>query len=275
MNMLLWTTQVTEEHFPLFEQLKNLGYTSVEVPISEGNAEYYRVMAQKIREAGLSCSTVTAMSVDKDPASPDPVVRAAAEDHLKWVVDMTVELGAHLLVGPLFAAHGYFDNPSPVEEARMNSAKVLKKVAQYAASRGVSLSIEFLNRFEIKLLNCSEDCASYLELINEENVGILYDSHHANIEEKSIEEAFTLYGHLFNHIHFSESNRATLGEGQVDWSSTTKALKGLGYKGGIAIEAFASDVEGFSEVAHVWRNLFSDKIQLCEQSINFAKKITA
>ena len=35
-NMLLWSTHVTEEHFPLFAGIKRAGFDGVELPIFEG-----------------------------------------------------------------------------------------------------------------------------------------------------------------------------------------------------------------------------------------------
>ena len=38
MNLLLWTTHVTEEHFPLFAKLKKTGFDGVELPLFAGDA---------------------------------------------------------------------------------------------------------------------------------------------------------------------------------------------------------------------------------------------
>ena len=38
MNLLLWTTHVTSELFPLLGQLKRAGYDGVELPLFEGDA---------------------------------------------------------------------------------------------------------------------------------------------------------------------------------------------------------------------------------------------
>ena len=272
MNLLLWTTHVNEQHFTIFKELKSMGYTGVEVPIFEGDPEHYRAMGIATKEAGLKCIAVTCMGVDNDPASHLPEVRAAGLKSLKWSIDMCTALDAKLLVGPFFAAHGKFDIVGSIDECRNRSAAIIKEAAQYAHTKGVSFSLEFLNRFETFLLNCTSDTAQYLKLVNEPNVGILYDTHHANIEEKSISDAFSEAGHQFNHIHFSESHRGVLGEGQVNWHETKEQLKKLNYQGDFAIEAFAYNVPGFSEVAHVWRALFESKLDLCKSSLQFARE---
>ena len=40
-NMLLWSTHITEEHFPIFAEIKRAGYDGVEIPIFEGDARTF------------------------------------------------------------------------------------------------------------------------------------------------------------------------------------------------------------------------------------------
>lgn len=262
------------EHFPLFFELKRMGFDGVEIPIFEGDEEHYRAMGRAIKEAGLLCSVVTITSTETDPSSSCEDVREAAEKYLQRIVDLTVALGSNLMVGPFYAAHGNFVKEGTLEESRERSAAVLKRVSRYAREKGVTLSLEFLNRFETMLLNTTQQSAEFLQRINEPNIGILYDTHHANIEEKSITDAFANHSQDINHIHFSESNRGILSEGQVDWQTTCQQLEKINFQGMISIEAFAHDVPGLSEVAHVWHQLFDDKMELCQKSLSFAKRIT-
>ena len=273
MNMLLWGTHITEEQFQLFDHLKKAGFDGVEVPVFEGDEEHYVKMSKAIKAAGLECTVVTCTGADNNPASSDRNIQQVGLETLKWVVDIAVILDAKLIVGPYFAAHGYFEIEDSIEAARVRSAKVIKEVAQYAAKSEIHLSMEFLNRFETYLLNCTEDTADYLALVDEDNVGILYDTHHANIEEKSISEAFAKHSSKINHIHFSESHRGVCGEGQVNWQESKKAVEESGYDQWIVIEAFAHDIPGFSEVAHVWRQMFNSRLQLCEDSLLFCKEL--
>ena len=48
-NLLLWTTFVTEEHRPLLDLLKEIGYDGVEIPSGDGPVEHYRGLAAMIR----------------------------------------------------------------------------------------------------------------------------------------------------------------------------------------------------------------------------------
>jgi D-psicose/D-tagatose/L-ribulose 3-epimerase len=273
MNMLLWGVHIKEGFFPLFKELKQMGFDGVEIPVFEGEKEHYQKMAKAIKAAGLECSVVTCCGADNNPASSDPTKQQAGLEHIKWVTDIAHIIGAKIVVGPFYAAHGFFEIEGSIEAGRIRSAKIIKEAARYAAKFDIQLSMEFLNRFEIFLLNCTEDTAAYLELVDEKNVGILYDTHHANIEERSIAKAFKEHSSQINHVHFSESHRGTCGDGQVNWQESKMAVENSSYNSWIVIEAFAHDIPGFSQVAHVWRPMFEDRLQLCRDSISFCRKL--
>ena len=97
MNMLLWSSHLSEDQFDLFKQLKSQGYDGVEIPVFEGDETHYLKMAQAISAAGLECSVVTCLSADADPASGDENIRYAAQRKLEWVIDMAELLGARLV----------------------------------------------------------------------------------------------------------------------------------------------------------------------------------
>src|SRR5947199_8080308 len=86
MNLLLWTTHVTEEHFPLFAKLKQTGFDGVELPLFGGEADHYRKIRKELDNHGLACTTVTCI-VKGNPISPDAATRQAGLDHIKWAIE--------------------------------------------------------------------------------------------------------------------------------------------------------------------------------------------
>src|SRR4051794_19421703 len=84
MNLLLWTTHVTDELFPLLAKLKAAGYDGVEVPLFEGDANHYKSIAAELKKNGLGCTTVTCVGPDANPISPDASVRKKAVEYHKW-----------------------------------------------------------------------------------------------------------------------------------------------------------------------------------------------
>ena len=100
----------------------------------------------------------------------------------------------------------------------------------------------------------------YLERLGEDRFGILYDTFHANIEEKDPIAAFhTAWakGHV-NHVHISENDRGTPGKGHAKIRETISALKGVGYDGWMTIEAFGKALLEMAAATRVWRDFFCD-----------------
>src|SRR5262249_6993299 len=88
MNLLLWTTHVTDEHFPLFANLKATGFDGVELPLSGGDAAHYVRIRKELDNHGLACTAVTIATPDANPISPDVNLRKAGLDRIKWAVEM-------------------------------------------------------------------------------------------------------------------------------------------------------------------------------------------
>ena len=95
-------------------------------------------------------------------------------------------MGAKKLVGPLYAALGVFSGKGPSQQECKWAADGLREAGDHAKKAGVTLALEYLNRFEIYLLNCAADTAKLVREINHPNVKMMYDTFHANIEEKNI-----------------------------------------------------------------------------------------
>src|SRR6266446_9016696 len=97
MNLLLWTTHVTEQHFPLLAELKKTGFDGVELPLFEGDAAHYKKVAAELKNQGLASTAVTVCGPENNPISPDPAIRQKALDHHKWAIEMTAILGGENL----------------------------------------------------------------------------------------------------------------------------------------------------------------------------------
>src|SRR5260370_31126576 len=99
MNLLLWATHVTEEHYPQLEKIKATGFDGVEIPIFEGDDAHYLKLRRKLDELQLKTSTVTVATPEANAISPDPVIRKAAVERLKAIFRHAAILRAGLLLG--------------------------------------------------------------------------------------------------------------------------------------------------------------------------------
>jgi len=272
-NMLLWTGHVTDEHLPMVEKLKKIGYDGVEIPIFGGEVSHFRKLGKAIRNIGLSCSSVTVIPDEAhNPISPDAKNRKAAVDYLKWAIDCSQALGSEVLCGPFYQPLGVFSGKPPTEQEKRRAAQVHRKAADYAAKADVILAVEFLNRFECYFLNTMADAAAYVKRVNHPNVGVLFDTFHANIEEKDPVGCITKHFKAIKHVHISENDRGTPGTGHIDWPGTFKALRSKGYDGWMVTEAFGRALPDLAAATRVWRDFFKSRQEVYTNALKFVKR---
>lgn len=269
MNMLLWGIHTGPDRIPVFEGLAEAGFDGVEIPLVGQSEAELKEMAAACDGLGLERTASAFVSLDANPISPDAAVRAAALDNLKRAVDDACVIGSGIVIGGLYQAHKYFTGRAATTDEWNWSADYLRAAGEYAANRDVNLGLEFLNRFEVYLVNTSSDCKRMVEQVGLDNVGVHYDTHHANIEEPDPHTALDNIRDVLNHVHLSESHRGTLGTGQVDWKSNFAALREIDYSGWLVIESFGTSDPELAVAANVWRNAFDSREQVYREGIRF------
>ena len=276
MNLLLWTGHVTEEHVPVLRALKETGFDGVEVPVFDpSDIDHYRWLAGVLDDIGLE-RTCVALIPDEahSPLSPDAAARARGADRLRRVIDCSEALGSQALVGPWFQPLGVFSGEGPSEAELERCADVHRAVAGKARDAGLICALEPLNRFECYLLNTCEQSSAYLERLGEPGFGILYDTFHANIEEKdplAALHAAWAKGHV-NHVHISENDRGTPGRGHAKIRETIAALKALGYDGWLTIEAFGKALPELAAATRVWRDFFASPEEVYTEGYRYIRE---
>jgi D-psicose/D-tagatose/L-ribulose 3-epimerase len=272
MNLLLWTTHVTSEHFPILARLKQAGYDGVEVPLFEGNAGHFQTVRKELDNLGLGCTTVTVATPEASPISPDAKVRRAALDRLKWAIEMTATLGGEIMAGPYHSPLAVFTGSGPTEDEKQRAADVLRQAAEEARKANVMLAIEYLNRFECYFLTTAADARALVKRVDHPNFRSMYDTFHANIEEKDITRAITGFADCIVHVHISENDRGTPGTGHVHWDETFRALRKIGYDGWLVIEAFGRALPDLAAATRVWRDLFPRAEEVYTEGLRFMKE---
>ena len=272
MNLFLWTDDPTQESLlPLYERLATMGYDGLELPLFGATPEALAQLGRRLDDLGLARTAVTVCNSDANPVAPDAAGRKAATRALRHAVDCAEAAGAELLGGPLYAALGEFTGEGPRGDELAFSQEVLGEVADHAAQAGIALSLEFLNRFEIYLLNTAAQTTDYLAALGRGNVSVHYDTFHAHIEEKDPAAAIRATGDAIGHVHISESDRSTPGAGQVRWGETFDALHAIGYDGWFTIEAFGSALASLAAATKIWRRMFEDEETLAAEGLAFMK----
>jgi D-psicose/D-tagatose/L-ribulose 3-epimerase len=272
MNLLLWTTQVTAEHFSILERLKKVGYDGVEIPLFEGNRGHYQEIRKQLENHGLECTTVTVATEAANPISPDAKVREAAVDRLKWAIEMTATMGGSVLAGPFHSPLAVFSGIGPTPEEKKRAADVLRQGAEEGQRAKVTLAIEYLNRFECYFLTTAMDARALVQKVDHPNFRMMYDTFHANIEEKDITQTIASVADSFVHVHISENDRGTPGKGHVDWEGTFRSLRKARYDRWLVIEAFGRALPDLAAATKVWRDLFPNAEEVYTFGHKFIKE---
>ena len=271
MNLLLWTTHVTAEHFPLFAKLKATGFDGVEIPLFEGDAAHYKTIAAELKKNELGCTTVACIGPEANPISPDAAIRKAAVERHRWAIEMSATLGSELLAGPFHSPLAVFSGDPPTEDEKKRCVEVLQQSAEIAAQHKVMLCIEYLNRFECYFLTTAAQAKELVQRVNHPSFKTMYDTFHANIEEKNAAQAIKALHPHFGHVHISESDRGTPGTGMVHWDESFKALREVKYDGWLTIEAFGRALPALAAATKVWRDLFAAPEDVYTKGLAFMK----
>ena len=272
MNLFLWTGHVGSEHLALFSELAEAGFDLLELPRAGYKSIEIKQINRELDDLGLSRSVATILDEYSNPISPDPRVRQAALEKLRADIELTAELGGEALIGPIHSAHKLFCGRGPSEDEFSWCAETLRAAGEYAASFNIELSVEFLNRFECYFLNTCQQTSELVRAIALNNVGILYDTHHAHIEEREQGSAILANASSINQIHISESHRGTPGTGTVDWISVFKAIKASAYDGRVVIEAFGTRDPDIASAVNIWRDCFESEESVYQDGLHLIKQ---
>lgn len=272
-NLLLWTGHVTEELYPTIQKIKKVGYDGVEIPLFGGDVEHYQSLGEFLRDTGLACTAVTVIPDEqRNPISENPAHRRASVDYLKWAIDCCQAMGAQTLLGPFHSPLGVFSGNGATEDEKSRAAEVHRVAAQYARQANLMLALESLNRFECYFLNTIADAAAYVKRVDHPNFGTMYDTFHANIEEKDPVAVIKPNIWAVKHVHISENDRGTPGKGHVPWTETFKALRAAKYDGWCVIEAFGRALPALAAATRVWRDFFKSPEEVYTDGYKFLKK---
>jgi len=209
---------------------------------------------------------------EHNPISADSANRQAAVEYLKWAIDCSAAVGSNVLCGPFYQPLGVFTGQAPTEEEKQHAAEVHRQAADIAAKANVTLAVEFLNRFECYFLNTMADAADYVRSVNHPSIGVLYDTFHANIEEKDPVGCISKDMGVIKHIHISENDRGTPGKGHIDWPGTFKALRSGGYDDWMVVEAFGRALPDLAAATRVWRDFFPSAEGVYTEALKLIKE---
>ncbi|CAN5558939.1 sugar phosphate isomerase/epimerase [soil metagenome] len=224
------------------ENLSNLGFNSLEV-YGEPDSLDVDNLTHQLDSYSIGVSGVTGMwghsgghAKFRNLVTANNELLTAAQNYVKKCILLCQRLGGRTFNICLFSNKPLISDRNhkillPSEKIKLASSVIgpLRELAKYARDYNVELLIEPLNRYSTPVCTEVEDAKYIIDLINQENVGMLLDTFHMNIEEDSIHNAIIRSNTMLKHIHISDNNRKMPGLAHIDFESIIVALKKIKY----------------------------------------------
>ncbi|MCX7796189.1 MAG: sugar phosphate isomerase/epimerase [bacterium] len=213
--------------------MSSLGYNGVEIGIKDPSL----VDPKKIKEIAYKFNLIvpalgTGRAFTEDGISlsnKEKGIRDTAVERLISHIELAKELSSMVIVG-LIRGNVY-------DEEGVNYVKdLLREVCNYGKQKDVRILLEPINRYEVNWLNTIEDTYNFIKELKLENLGLLIDTFHMNIEEPSISSSIFRFKDLIWHVHIADSNRLYPGAGHIDFKDIFRVLSSIGYNGFISAE---------------------------------------
>jgi sugar phosphate isomerase/epimerase len=164
---------------------------------------------------------------------PEAAVRRRAQDFVSAIIDFAGGFGAPAIVGSM---QGRWGDGVSRDEACDWLAEALEQLGPRAHAQGVPLLLEPLNRYETNLFNRVDETLDFLKPLRTQNVKLLCDLFHMNIEEVAIAASLRRAGPKLGHVHFVDSNRLAIGFGHIDMQPVAQVLRDIGFSGYLSAE---------------------------------------
>jgi len=273
-NTFIWAASFDSKAIPL-EAIKRNGIDGIEVPIFDPQDFDGDGVRAAQRQYDLQCTVCAVNPRGINPTSDDASVRARSIEHWKRVIGAAAAAGARIVAGPIYAPVGYLPGRRRTAEEWSWGLDFLRALDSALDDAGVTLAVEPLNRFETYYLNTAADAVKLVEQAGSRRVGILFDTFHANLEEKDVAAAYRHCGRHLAHVHACENDRGIPGSGHVDWPGVFQALKAVGYDGWLTIESFNSTIKELAAATAIWRDLAPSLDDIAFQGTAFLKRMAA
>jgi len=265
----IWTLEFNLSHLSLLPRIKEGGFDGVEMPLFRPKGFPAAEIRKGVEANGLECNASVVLIDGMSLISEDPDVRRRTRAHLADTIQVAAEMGARIIAGPVYSPVGHLPGRRRTADEWNWAVEGYQSLGDTLAANGVILAIEPLNRFETYFLNTAPDAVALCEQVSHQNVGILFDTFHANIEEKDIVAGYRTLGKHLKHVHTCENDRGTPGGGHVKWNAMFQALRDLHYNGWLVIEGFLCDL---SAAACLWRDIEVTPEVIAFEGVKFLRR---
>jgi D-psicose/D-tagatose/L-ribulose 3-epimerase len=228
--------------------VRTTGYTGLEIApftLAESpssiSAEQRAAYRDILKSEGLSFVGLHWLMVSPKGlhvTTPDQALRERSWQHIRDLIDLCADLGPD----------GVMVFGSPVQRSTVDGATVAEATARYldglasvapqAVERGVTILVEALPIAQANVVNTLAEAAAIVRQIGSPAIQTMFDTHNAVDEIEPHAALIEKYFDVIRHVHVNEMDGRHPGKGDYDFKPVLQALKRLGYRGWISLEAF-------------------------------------
>ncbi len=236
-------------------KIASWGYEGAELAIRDPGLVDSGALLDMVSALGLEIPAIgTGQAWGEEGLSytdPEPATRAAALERTIAHVPLAERAGAVIIIGLL---RGVVKPGVGRQQAMGWLVDALRQACAAAQAHGVRIALEPICRYETTLINNVVDGLALLDRVGAENLGLLLDTFHMNIEEPVIEESIRACGDRIFHFHVADSQRWYPGSGHLDFESILGTLYSTGYEGYVSGEWLPepdADISAERGIAHL------------------------
>lgn len=231
------------ENFKDFKEevkyLAELGYNGAELAVRDPKKVDIEKVKKIIDDFKMKVPTIsTGEAYVKEMlslSSLSNLLRQEAIERIKNQIKLAANFKSRVTIGLI---RGELSKKS-WDESKTRFTDALLECAEFAKKRKVNLLLEPLNRYEANFINTLQEAKDFISKLKTDNVYILADTFHMNIEEISITDSIIENKELISHIHFADNNRLAPGQGHIDFPKIVQTLKKIiNYQGFVTAEIF-------------------------------------
>ena len=257
-----WEKEWAADYTQYVKKAEKLGFDILEIgasPLPDYSQEQIRLLRQCAKDSGVTLTAGYGPTFEHNMGSSDPAIREKASEWFKRLFEVMGQLEISKIGGALYSYWPVdFSKPVHKEDDWKYSVEGMKKLSELAKPYQITLNLEVLNRFENPILNTAEEGVQFVTEVDRDNVKVMLDTFHMNIEETSISAAIRTAGNLLGHFHTGECNRMVPGQGRMPWREIAEALHEIQYDGSVVMEPFVRRGGQIEMDIHIWRNMKTD-----------------
>lgn len=220
-----------------FQKLKTLGYDGVELAIRDPSLLYWNQLEEWINQYELKVPAIGTgqayLEEGLSLSSPSSEIRKKAIKRIRSHILLAKRFQAGVIIGLI---RGKVERGEKAARVYDRMVQSLKRSCEEAEKEDIPLWIEPINRYETNLINTIDEGINLIDQVGSKRLGLLPDTFHMNIEERSIEESLRRSTPYLQHVHIADSNRWAPGSGHIHFKSVLRVLKEAGYKGFLSME---------------------------------------